>query len=225
MRKLLGAFSLFFAISLSFHSTLANETGALHYLINSTNPKYSIALMIYDETGAAWPNYCMGKPDDGGWFTTRDKEHPQEKSAVPTAPFDGRFRVHFTKTAQNQGDQSRRILGETMEDGETDVIVELLSLGETRDITIDHNDDFSPLRKSKRSPDGTKEVQRTKAKLKLTVRGTSTEIDAEIRIKRSGKTSHYLDSFFSVEGSDIGLKKVPGRLNMRLYLQARLPKE
>jgi len=206
---------------------ISSEPGQskMHYLINSTNPHYDIALFVYDGEKKYWPNYCVGKPNDGGHWGTSDSKHPEKNGPRPQGPFEGFFEIHFTRLAQSQGDQSRRVLGESIVDGQTDLNIKLLSLGETRVIDIRHNDDFSPVQQSKKTPDGVKRYERTHAKLELTLRGVTTTVDAELRIKRAGKTSIQIEAFFTTTGKELGLTKVSGPINMRLYLQARLPQQ
>lgn len=179
--------------------------------INSKMPKYDAVLFVYDADNKAWPSFCHGRPEDGGYWVYDDTKHR------------GAFEIHFDRIAQNLGDQSRRVLGETVVDGKTDLGIKLISIGEAREIKIDFNDDYSPIAKSKRNPEGVNDVIRSPAVLEVTVRGTTVRADAEVRVKSGGKTSICIDAFFTVDGKDLGLKLHPGPLNIHLWLKAYPP--
>ncbi len=176
--------------------------------INSKMPKYDSVLLVFDLAEKAWPSFCYGRPDDGGHWMF-DEVKPQ-----------GSFGFHFTRIAQEKGDQSRRVLGETVADGATDVRIRLISVGEARDITIDYDDNFSPLPDNKKSPGGTKVVSRVPAVLEFTIGGTTSLADAEFRIKDGGKTSLDINAYVKTTGAKLGLKKHTGPLGIRLWFKA-----
>ena len=176
--------------------------------INSKMPKYDSVLLVFDLAGKAWPSFCYGRPDDGGHWIY-DEAKPQ-----------GSFGFQFTRIAQEKGDQSRRVLGETVADGATDVRIRLISVGEARDITIDYDDDFSPLPDNKKSPGGTKVVSRVPAVLEFTIGDTTCRADAELRVKDGGKTSIEINAFVKTTGAELGLENHTGPLGLRLWLKA-----
>ena len=180
--------------------------------INSTNPRYYGILFAFDAEGERWPSLLYGKPLDGGHWVYHS-ESPE-----------GAFELHFERVAQNTGDQSRRVLGQTVVDGRTDVGIKLLSHGAPRRVTWHHEDDFRPVKPSKKYPDGVKEVTRIPAEIEVTVRGTTVRTQAELRVKPGGKTSAKIDGFFTVKGRDIGLGNAPGDINFRFWFKAFPPK-
>lgn len=176
--------------------------------INSKVPKYRAAMMCLDASGKAWPSFLTGKPEDGGFWV----HDPQN--------LKGKFEFHFTEIAQNSGDQSRRILGESVVDGETDFKLRLVSVGSPREITVDFEDNLEPVKVGKNSPDGTKKVERIPAVLELELRGVKTEVPAELRVKSGGKTAAAFDVFFRVEAGKLGIKNHTGEVAMRLWFKA-----
>ncbi len=183
------------------------EPGA-RFEINSKVPKYRSAMMCLDTSGKAWPSFLTGKPEDGGYWI-HDPKTPK-----------GEFEFHFTEIAQNQGDQSRRILGESVVDGETDLKVRLISMGSPREITIDFEDNLRPVKVGKKNPDGTKTVERIPAMLELELRGVKAEVPAELRVKSGGKTSAAIDVFFRADAEKLGIKNHAGEIAMRLWFKA-----
>ena len=199
-----------FAVSASTASAEVQNGDRLD--INSTNPKYYGVLFAFDKSKQAWPSLTYGKPLDGGFWLYDDKNP------------EGKFELHFSRVAQNSGDQSRRVLGESLVEGKTDFGIKLISLGKPRAVKWNHEDDYRPVKPSKKYPDGVKEVTRIPARLALTLRGKTTETDAELRVKPGGKTSAKIDGFFTVNGSELGVKNYPGPIQFRFWFKAFPPK-
>ncbi|NQY68215.1 MAG: hypothetical protein HRT72_10915 [Flavobacteriales bacterium] len=204
---------------LSCFATAADKP-QFRYKINSTNPRFNVVLYAYDLTGKGWPSYFMGKPNDGGHWIISNIAHPKDTKVKPSPPYAGHFHIEYSSAAQSSGDQSSRILGEAIIGGKPDLSIKLLSVGETRDLKIIHEADFSLVKKSKKYPDGFKIFSRTKAIVEVSSGGKSVKADAELRVKRNGRTTIRIEVFFKVQGKDLGFQKYPGEIGLRVYILA-----
>jgi hypothetical protein len=201
------------AVSLPISLLIADPKPGDRFEINSNEPKYHGILFAFGKEQKAWDSYCYGKPLDGGHWVFGEPKH------------DGAFTLKFENVGQNSGDQSRRILGETIINGKTDIEIKLLALGETREIDWAFEDNYEPVRKTKQYPNGVKSgMSRTPCELEVKVRGVTTRTKCELRIKSGGKTSIKIDGFFTLNGSDIGLRRYPGSIPFRFWFKAFPPK-
>ncbi|MFO8012457.1 MAG: hypothetical protein R6X20_04030 [Phycisphaerae bacterium] len=164
------------------------------YSLSADYPRYVTAdIEFRDAAGKKWPTFAYGKPADGGTFVY-DPSRPKAS-----------FALVCDRMCQPRGDQSRRILGETIVDEKPPVITfTVKSLGPMRTETIEYTD-----RKGRTK---TREETCCDADAVLAVGSHAVPVKARFTIRIPGrheKETAYLEATFTVTGRALGLK-APG---------------
>jgi hypothetical protein len=164
------------------------------YYLSADYPKYVTAdLEFRDAAGEKWPTFAYGKAADGGTFVY-DPSRPKAS-----------FALVCDRMCQPRGDQSRRILGETIVDEKPPVITfTVKSLGPMRTEVVEYTD-----RKGKTR---TREETFCDADAVLAVGSHAAPVKARFTVRVPGrheKETAYLESTFTVTGRALGLS-APG---------------
>jgi hypothetical protein len=174
-------------------SDTAAPAPGTRFFLSSQSPTYVTAdIEFRDLSGKKWPSFAYGKPADGGMF----EYDPSDPKAAYSLVCD--------RMCQPEGDQTRRILGETVFEGKpTPIRLTIRSLGPMQQ-TVETQKDRSGKERSK-----TVESCDASAELRIGAKVVPVKANFVWKYPHGTDKSMCLTATFTIEGRELGLKS-PG---------------
>jgi hypothetical protein len=175
------------------------EAGTVFHVSNTSPSWATCDIEFRDPTDVRWPTFFYGKPAGTGTFTY----HPKQPRAELAMRCDQRV--------QKNGDQSRRVLGELLQDSKAPVVtLTIKKMGE----------------QTSQGSEGKKSSSYAPTDAELDIDGKKVAVKAKATFRwgyRKGSDtpeSVYIDLQFSLNAADLGLKNAGMTINGRAGITA-----